>query len=139
MNKKRFSFFLILLIPFYSFTQNKTLDYYISNAVTNSPLLNDYRNQLLSNSIDSQILIASRNIQINGNGNSYYAPIRNGYGYDAAITNGGQLQALLTATKNILPKKFANLGFKDLQLTGDSIRNASKISDYLWQPTANEF
>ncbi|MEO5782847.1 MAG: TolC family protein [Ginsengibacter sp.] len=129
MPEKCFSFFIILLIPFYSFAQDKTLDYYISNAVTNSPLLNDYRNQLLSNSIDSQILIASRNIQINGNGNSFYAPIRNGYGYDAAITNGGQLQALLTATKNILPKKFANLGFKDLQLTGDSIRNASKISE----------
>ena len=126
---KSFSFFIILLIPFYSFAQNKNLDYYISNAVTNSPLLNDYRNQILSNSIDSQLLIASRNIQINGNGNSYYAPVRNGYGYDVAITNGGQLQALMTATKNLLPKKFANLGFKDLQLTGDSIRNASKISE----------
>ena len=129
MNQKRLLFFLIFLIPYYSFAQNKNLDYYISNAVTNSPLLNDFRNQLLSNSIDSQILIASRNIQINGNGNSFYAPVRNGYGYDVAITNGGQLQALITATKNILPKKFANLGFKDLQITGDSIRNASKISE----------
>ena len=128
MSKKSF-FYLLFFLPVYSFAQDKNLDYYISNAVTNSPLLNDYRNQLLSNSIDSQILIASRNVQINGNGNSFYAPIRNGYGYDAAITNGGQLQALLTATKNILPKKFANLGFKDLQLTGDSIRNASKISE----------
>ena len=126
---KCFSFFLIFFIPFYSFAQNKNLDYYISNAVTNSPLLNDLRNQLLSNSIDSQILIASRNIQIIGNGNTFYAPVRNGYGYDAAITNGGQLQALITATKNILPKKFANLGFKDLQITGDSIRNASKITE----------
>ena len=129
MSKKRFIFFLVFFIPFYSFSQNKDLDYYISNAVTNSPLLNDYRNQLLSNSIDSQILIASRNIQINANGNTFYAPVRNGYGYDAAITNGGQLQALVTASKNILPKKFANLGFIDLQLTGDSIRNASKISE----------
>ena len=109
MNQKRLLFFLIFLIPYYSFAQNKNLDYYISYAVTNSPLLNDFRNQLLSNSIDSQILIASRNIQINGNGNSFYAPVRNGYGYDVAITNGGQLQALITATKNILPKKFADL------------------------------
>jgi hypothetical protein len=129
MSKKRFIFFLILFTPFYSFSQNKYLDYYISTAVKNSPLLNDFRNQLLSNSIDSQILIASRNIQINANGNTFYAPVRNGYGYDAAITNGGQLQALVTASKNILPKKFANLGFIDLQLTGDSIRNASKISE----------
>ena len=129
MNRKRFLFFLIFFIPVYLFAQNKNLDYYISNAVTNSPLLNDQRNQLLSNSIDSQILIASRNVQIIGNGNTYYAPVRNGYGYDAAITNGGQLQALITATKNILPKKYVNFQFKDLQLTGDSIRNASKISE----------
>ncbi len=129
MNRRRFLIFLIFLIPVYSLAQDKNLDYYISNAITNSPLLNDFRNQLLSNSIDSQILQASRNIQINGNGNSFYAPVRNGYGYDAAITNGGQLQALVTASKNILPGKFVNLGFKQLQLTGDSIRNASKISE----------
>lgn len=129
MNKKRFIFFLIFFIPFYSFAQNKNLDYYISTAVTNSPLLNDYRNQLLSNSIDSQILRAAMGIQVTANGNSYYAPVRNGYGYDAAITNGAQLQALLTATKNLLPKKYLNLQFKDLQIIGDSIRNASKISE----------
>lgn len=129
MNKKQFLFFLILLLPVYSFSQNKNLDYYISNAITNSPLLNDYRNQLLSNSIDSQILRASNGVQINGNGNSYYAPVRNGYGYDVAITNGAQLQALMTATKNLLPKKYLNLQFRDLQITGDSIRIASKISE----------
>ncbi|HUS03133.1 MAG TPA: TolC family protein [Chitinophagaceae bacterium] len=129
MGKKRFIIYLIFLLPVYSFEQTKDLNYYISNAVTNSPLLNDLRNQLLSNSIDSQILKASNGVQINGNGNSYVAPIRNGYGYDEAITNGQQLQALITATKNLLPKKYLNLQFRDLQITGDSIRIASKISE----------
>ena len=129
MNKKHFILFLILLVPFCSFAQDKSLDYYISNAINNSPLLNDFRNQLLSNSIDSQILRAANGIQVNANGNSYYAPVRNGYGYDEAITNGAQLQALLTATKNLMPKKYLNLQFKDLQFTGDSIRIASKISE----------
>lgn len=129
MNKKRFIFFLILAIPFYSFSQNKNLDYYISNAITNSPLLNDYRNQLLLNRVDSQILRASTSVQIMANGTSYYAPLRNGYGYDQAITNGAQLQALLTATKNLLPKKYLNLQFKDIQIIGDSIRNVSKITE----------
>lgn len=128
MNKKRFFFFLIFLIPVFSFAQNKTLDYYLSSAINNSPLLNDYRNQLLANNIDSQILVASRRVQLVANGTSYYAPIRNGYGYDEVITNGAQLQALLTATKNLLPKKYVNLQFKDLQIIGDSIRNVSKIS-----------
>ncbi|MDB5199117.1 MAG: TolC family protein [Chitinophagaceae bacterium] len=152
MNRKQFLFFLVLLLPVYSFSQDKNLDYYISNAITNSPLLNDYRNQLLSNSIDSQILKASNGVQVIGSGNSYYAPVRNGYGYDVAITNGAQLQALMTATKNLLPKKYLNLQFRDLQITGDSIRIASKISEqdlkknhhqpvyhYVWRSTTNRF
>lgn len=124
---------LILLFTFYvhdpCFAQNKDLDYYLSSAVSNSPLLNDQRNQLLLNNVDSQILIASKKVQVTGNGNNYYAPVINGYGYDAAITNGAQLQALITATKNLLPKKYLNYQFKDLQLTGDSLRTASKISE----------
>jgi hypothetical protein len=128
MNAKRLIFLIIILIPVYSFAQ-KDLDYYLSNAVTNSPLLNDFRNQILSNSIDSQLLKASMGIQVIANGNSYYAPVVNKYGYDEVITNGAQLQALLTATKNLVPKKVLSLQFKDLQIIGDSIRNASKISE----------
>ena len=129
MHNNRFLFLVFLLLPIYSIGQDKTLDYYISSAVNNSPLLNDYRNQLLANHIDSQLLKASGSIQIHGNGNSYYAPVRNGYGYDEAITNGAQLQALITATKNLIPKRSLNLQFKDLQFISDSIRIASKISE----------
>jgi len=128
MNKKYFFLFL-LFSPLLLIAQDKTLEYYLTSAITNSPILNDYRNQVLSNSIDSQILIATRNVQISGNGNTFYAPVRNGYGYDAAITNGGQLQALLTASKNILSKKYVNFQFKNLQLISDSIKTASKISE----------
>ena len=129
MNKKRFRFLLILLIPIYSFAQNRNLDYYISKAFTNSPLLNDLRNQVFSNRIDSQILIAANGIQVYGNGNSFYAPIFNGWGYDAAITNGGQLQALITASKNLISKKFLSFQFKNLQIVGDSLNVAAKISE----------
>ena len=59
MHNNRFLFLVFLLLPIYSIGQDKTLDYYISSAVNNSPLLNDYRNQLLANHIDSQLLKAS--------------------------------------------------------------------------------
>ncbi len=129
MMVRRLLFFMIFFVQAVCFAQDKNLDYYLTNAVTNSPLLNDQRNQVLSNNIDSQILVASRKVQVTGNGNTFYAPVINGYGYDAALTNGGQLQALLTATKNLLPKKYFNFQFRDLQIIGDSIRNASKISE----------
>jgi hypothetical protein len=127
--KKYSIFFFIICSCFSSFAQDKNLEYYLSAAVTNSPLLNDYRNQLLSNKIDSQILLASTRIQITGNGNSFYAPVINGFGYDAAITNGGQLQALITATKSLIPKKFLSSQFQDIQITGDSLRIVSQISE----------
>ena len=121
--------FLLLGRCCFSFTQNRNLDYYLSAAVANSPLLNDYRNQVLSNKIDSQVLVASRKIQVTGNGNSFYAPVVNGYGYDAVITNGAQLQALVTATKTLFPKKFYFAQFHDIQITGDSLKVAALISE----------
>jgi len=127
---KKYSIFFFMICSCFSlFAQDKNLDYYLSAAVTNSPLLNDYRNQLLSNKIDSQVLIASTRIQVTGNGNSFYAPVINGFGYDALITNGGQLQALITATKSLLPKKFLSSRFQDIQITGDSLRIVSQISE----------
>jgi hypothetical protein len=114
---------------FFSFGQDKNLDYYLSAAVTNSPLLNDYHNQLLSNNIDRQILHASTKIQITGNGSSFYAPVVNGFGYDAAITNGGQLQSLITATKALLPKKFLATELQNIKITGDSLRIVSLLSE----------
>jgi hypothetical protein len=121
--------FNLLSCCFFLFSQNRNLDYYLSSAVANSPLLNDYRNQLLSNRIDSQVLVASKKIQVTGNGNSFYAPVINGYGYDAIITNGAQLQALITATKSLLPKKYFASRFQDIQITGDSLKLTSLISE----------
>lgn len=129
MFKKCFIFFLFLSASVFSFAQKKNLGYFIDSATINSPLLNDFRNQILSNRIDSQILVAANGIQVNANGNSFYAPVFNGWGYDAAITNGGQLQGLITASKNILSQKFLNYQFKNLQLVGDSLNVAAKISE----------
>ena len=132
-NQKLMSFnklliLLLFLIPFATFSQDKNLEYFINKASENSPLLYNLRNQILSNSIDSQILVASRRLQVSGNGNSFYSPTIGGFGYDESLTNGGQLQALITASKTIVPKKWAGYQFKDLQLTGDSLKVAATIS-----------
>lgn len=125
----KYFIFILSCVPLFSDAQNKDLNYFIDSAISRSPQLNDLRNQQLSNRIDSQILLAANGILLNGNGNSFYAPVFNGWGYDPAITNGGQLQALATASKNILSKKFLNIQFKDLQLIGDSLKVAAKISE----------
>ena len=129
MNKRIFLLTLTLLVHLRSCEQERNIDYYISAAFNNSPLLYELRNQLLMNSLDSQLLSASNKIQFKSNGDSYNAPIRNGYGYDEAITNRRQIQLLLTATQNLVPKKFIQLQFRDLQLAADSIKTLSRISE----------
>ncbi len=119
---------LIVLLPAISFAQSKTLSYFVDNSIKNNPQLFEYRNLILSNSIDSQLIVAARKFQITGSGNAYYSPIINGYGYDAAITNGQQLSALVALNKQVYNKRNLSLQFKNLQLQRDSIRVISSIT-----------
>ena len=94
--------FIFLSLRFCSFGQGHNLAYYVDQASVNSPLLKDYRNQQLSNQVDSQLLRASYRPQVVGLSNDIYAPVISGYGYDNAITNGAQLSAFVQASKNII-------------------------------------
>jgi outer membrane protein TolC len=85
--------------------QQNTLDYYLSHAVNNSPLIKDLQNQVLSFSIDSQIVRAGLRPQVTGNSNNMYAPTIKGYGYDPAITNIAQVSALVSVNKTFISNK----------------------------------
>ncbi|MDP4284377.1 MAG: TolC family protein [Bacteroidota bacterium] len=128
MNKKLLVIILVFAIPLFSIAQNRDLNYFIDNSVINNPLSTQSQNLILANSIDSQLIVAANKFQITGNGNAYYAPVLNGYGYDAAITNGQQLSALVAITKQINNKRNLGLQFKDLQLQKDSLNISSAIS-----------
>jgi len=129
MSKKTFIIFLILIYRAFSIAQNKDLDYFLNNAVANSPLLNEYRNNILIAGVDSALIVAGNKYQIAGNGNAYYAPIVNGWGYDKAITNGQQLSALVVMNKQIYNKRNLSLAFADIQIQKDSLRISSAISE----------
>lgn len=128
MNRKRIIFFLAFLLPVYCIAQTKDLSYFIDTSLNNSPQLLEYRNLLLSNSIDSQLIVAASRYQITGNGNTYYAPVFNGYGYDVPITNGQQLSALVALNKQIYNKRNLSLQFNSLQIQRDSLNVSSKIT-----------
>ncbi|MEO6330560.1 MAG: TolC family protein [Ginsengibacter sp.] len=128
MNQKIWGILLIFICPVFLFSQAKNLDYFLNNAISNSPLLNEYRNNILTAGIDSELITAANRYQVTGNGNAYYAPIVKGYGYDKAITNGQQLSALIALNKQIYNKRNLSLQFADLQLQKDSIKITSAIS-----------
>ncbi len=128
MNKNKFLFIIFFLAPCFLFSQNKNLSFFINAAVNNSPQLYEYRNLILSNRIDSQLIVAGNRFQVSGNSNSYYAPVINGYGYDVAITNGQQLQALIAVTKQIYNKRNLDVQFQNLRLQLDSLNVSSTIT-----------
>lgn len=119
--------FIFFLYPLFSVAQNKDLDYFINRSISNNPKFTEFRNLILANKIDSQLIIAGNKFQVTGSGNAYYAPIINGWGYDETITNGQQLSALVALNKQIYNKRNLSLQFKSLQFQNDSLTNSSAI------------
>ena len=109
--------------------QQKNLDYFIQQALGNSPLLKDYQNQVQTNLADSQRIRASYRPQVTGTSNNAYAPVIKGYGYDGAITNGGQLSALVGVNQALISKKYLGAQFETLRLQSLGIENTAKVSE----------
>ena len=102
--KKVFLFIIFLFalgVPFLA-AQQKDLDYFIQQALGNSPLLKDFQNQVQINRVDSQRIRATYQPQVTGNSTNSYAPVIRGYGYDGAITNGGQLSAVVGVNQSLV-------------------------------------
>lgn len=127
MNRKHLILFLFFLAPLFTIGQTKSLDDFINQSIYNNPKFSELQNLVLQNRIDSEIIVAGNKLQLTGNGNAYYAPIVNGYGYDMAITNGQQLSALVALNKHIYNKRNLSLQFQSLQLQNDSLNNTSAI------------
>lgn len=105
--KYLFSGILLLLFSI-SFSQVRTLDYFLQEAYQNSPVIKNYQNQILIARIDSQILRASLRTQVNFLNTDSYAPVIRGWGYDPAITNTANLTAIFQANRNfVTPNNFA--------------------------------
>ena len=109
--------------------QQKDLGFFISQAHNNSPLLKDYQNQVLTNQLDSQRIRATYKPQVNGTSNALYAPVIGGYGYDGAITNGGQLTALVGVNQALTGRKLMNAQYETLRLQSQSIENTAQVTE----------
>jgi outer membrane protein TolC len=129
VKKGCFVFVCFLLIAGGLSAQSNTLEYYISQALDNSPLLKDYRNQQQTNSLDSQRIRAIYRPQVNGTSFNSYSPVIGGYGYDGAITNGGNVTAHAGVNKTLVSRKNLGNQFETLHLAGQSIANTAKISE----------
>jgi len=127
--KRVFIFLFCTALYFNSRAQQNNLDYFVNQAIASSPLLKDFQNQILSFSLDSQIIRAALKLQVNGISNNSYAPIIKGYGYDEVITNGQQVSALAQVSKSFLGGKTINTQIANLQLQSQAMANNVKMSE----------
>jgi outer membrane protein TolC len=109
--------------------QKNQLKYYVGEAFANSPLLKDFKDQVESNTYDSLLIKATYKPQVTGSSYNSYAPVIKGYGYDGAITNGGNFNALIGVNKLLLNKKLTGAQFQNLQLQNQSLNNAAQLTE----------
>jgi outer membrane protein TolC len=127
--KRLLTIIYCLAVGIVSLGQEKNLDHFISQALTNSPLLKDYQSLLLSLSLDSQIIRASLRPQVNGISNNVYAPVIGGWGYDEVITNRQQISAMVSVSKSLISNKSLATQIASLGIQSQSAVNAIKISE----------
>jgi outer membrane protein TolC len=109
--------------------QGTGLEFYVGQALQNSPLLKDYQNQVLSGQIDSALIKASYLPQVAGNSTNIYAPSIKGYGYDQAISNGGNFTTVVAVTQTLIGHNHLDAEYETIRLQNQGITNTSKISE----------
>jgi outer membrane protein TolC len=123
-----FIYVACLLCVFNIYGQDCTLAGFLNKGVSNSPLLKDLSNQILTNQYDSLIARATYLPQVNFNGSLMYAPVINGWGYSEVITNGQNLIGTLNASQKIFNRKTREADFEKYALESGNIVNNRKIS-----------
>jgi outer membrane protein TolC len=129
------SFYKVLIsICIFCFTlvvngQVKTLDDYVNTALANSPVLKDYNTQLQQNGLDSILAGSIYKPQVGVNGIASYAPTYGQFGYDQAISNGGEYAAIISITQQITPRKQVVLTRMLSATERQSISDQAKIEE----------
>lgn len=122
--------FFSLLFSFVNLkAQTKTLDDYINTALKNSPALKDYYGQIEQNKIDSTLILTNYKPQVNLTGQALYAPTYGQYGYDEAVSNGGNYEAVVSVSQLITPRKEINTNRKISNIQHQSLSNQEKQTE----------
>jgi outer membrane protein TolC len=125
-----FLIFSLLLISGYCQGQSpeRGLDFYLNQAISNSPLLKDYANQISSSALDSELIRAANRPQVLANGQVIVAPVIDGYGYDQTISNGSTYTAMLSVSQPIFTRRILLPQYIAVRLQRASISNSSHMS-----------
>lgn len=131
---------ILFLVLFVGFPKAQTLDDYLSTGLKNSPLLKDYSNQIRSGNVDSALVSATYKPQVNLTSQVLLAPSAKNFGYDEAITNGGNFSGVVSVNQSLFNKKIKSEQFKTIQLSNQSVQITKRLSETeLKKAIANQY
>jgi outer membrane protein TolC len=132
-------FLLILLLACTSnVTAQKGLDFYVSQALQKSPLLKEARNLVEMGMIDSLRTRAGLGFQASAISNNTYAPVFHGWGYDNTITDGTNVNAVVSVSKELTGKRNRQNRYESISLQNKSLLNNGKITEQELKKSVSE-
>jgi outer membrane protein TolC len=122
-------FFILIFSCLKIDAQSKNaLSYFLETAKTNSPVLNDFNNQVISSRIDSLKLRSTYGFIVTGEGTAGYFPNIKGWGYDNALTNGQSLFAGVRVAKEFISRNNLNTRLAGINASISQILAQKNIS-----------
>lgn len=121
-------------LPATELASPRALPDFLAMAYQRSPLLNELRNQVAQNRLDSLRRKAQNGVQVAGIGTAVASPVltnRNGdqvIGYDQAVSNGGNYASYAQATKPVLNRFQLQTDYRILGNQGLALRNSGQLS-----------
>lgn len=107
---------------------SRNLNYYIDLGLKNSPNLQENQNLMERNRLDSTKILATQKPLVSLTSTAQFFPSIKGYGYNQAISNGGNYLATLGFSQPVFNKYLVHSQIHANQVKIDSLRNSGKIS-----------
>jgi outer membrane protein TolC len=128
MLRRFFLLFLLSGLTLLTFSQTRNLEFYLDQGIKNSPLLNDYRNQISSAVSDSLLISAGKKPLIEARSQLLYSPYYHNFGYDEVVTDGGTYTGVVGVTQYIFNKKELTNRYKAVDLQKQVVDNSTRIT-----------
>jgi outer membrane protein TolC len=128
MHKRVLLILLLYGLTLMAHSQTRSLSFYLKEGIQNSPLLNDFRNQINSAAADSMLIMASKKPLVEAKSQLLYSPYYHNFGYDDVITDGGNYMAVMGVTQNIFNKRELSNKYRAVDLQKQLANNSSRIS-----------
>jgi outer membrane protein TolC len=128
MHRRFFPILLLSGLTLAAYNQTRNLDFYLNQAIQNSPLINEYKNQIKSSVADSLLIKAAKKPLIEVKSQLLYSPYYQNFGYDEVITDGGNYTAVMGVLQPVFNKREINNKYEAVDLQKRSLNNSSQIS-----------